>query len=165
MALKPDRFTVENEIAYFCNDVAIRGVLLGFSTAGSGVSLDQTANLAVVPGANPSGVKPLGVLMNDMVNTDLTRYHINFYKDEMPVGGKCTILKKGWIVTDKIFPGNTPVGNGDTAYMGPSGLFATQAYAGGFQATGVGAYALLPVGKFLSSKDERGFAKVEVLLP
>jgi hypothetical protein len=153
MALKPDRYHVESEIGFFCNDVVNRGVILAFGSSGSGVSLDQTQAIAALPGATVSGLKPLGVLMNDMVNIDLTKFHLNFYKDTMPVGGKCTLWKKGWVVTDQVFPGNTPVA-GDTAFLAPSGTVANTVINFGAQ-----------VGRFLSAKDEKGFVKLEVLLP
>lgn len=153
MALKPDRYHVESEIGYYCNDVTERGVILGFGSSGSGAALDQTQAIASLPGANVSGVKPLGVLMNDMISLDFTKFHQNYYKDVMPVGGKCTLWKKGWVVTDKIFPGATPVA-GDTAYVAASGYFHNAI-------TNLAAQ----VGRFLSAKDERGFAKVEVNLP
>ncbi len=164
MSLKGNRYTVEQEIAYFCNDVVDRGVVLGFGSSGSGVALDQTEALATVPGANVSGVKPLGMLMNDMVSVDQTKFHLNYYKDVMPVGSKCTLLKKGWVVTNKVLAGVTPVA-GDKAYLGASGNVTTSTWAGNVLQTGVGAYPLERVGTFLSSKDEAGYAKVEINLP
>jgi hypothetical protein len=155
MALKPDRYHVESEIGYFCNDVTNRGVLLVFGSSGSGAALDQTAAIAALPGTGVSTLKPLGVLMNDMVNVDLTKFHMNFYKDVMPVGGKCTLWKKGWVVTDQVVSGVTPVA-GDPAYLGPLGQFTN---------TQPGGNAGAQVGRFLSAKDEKGFAKVEVNLP
>jgi hypothetical protein len=153
MALKPDRYHVESEIGYYCNDVVNRGVILGFGSSGSGAALDQTQAIASLPGANVSGVKPLGMLMNDMVSLDLTKFHLNYYKDVMPVGGKCTLWKKGWVVTDQVLPGNTPVA-GDTAFLAASGTVANIVTNFGLQ-----------VGKFLSAKDEKGFVKLEVNLP
>jgi hypothetical protein len=152
MSLKPDRFTVEQEIAYFCNDVVNRGVVLAFGSSGSGVALDQTQAIASLPGTGVAALRPLGVLMNDMVNIDQTKYHLNFYQDQMPVGGKCTLLKKGWVVTDQVASGITPVA-GDPAYLAAFG-----------QITNVGGTGA-QVGRFLSAKDERGFAKLEVNLP
>jgi len=151
MSLKPDRFTVEQEIGYFCNDIVNRGVVLVFGSSGSGVSLDQTQAIASLPGTGVIGLRPLGVLMNDMVNLDLTKFHMNWYKDVMPSGGKCTLLKKGWVVTDAVAPGVTPVA-GDPAHLAAGGNVTTVTTAG-------------KVGTFLSSKDEKGFVKLEVNLP
>jgi hypothetical protein len=154
MALKPDRYHVESEIGYFCNDVTNRGVILVAGSTGSGASLDQTSAIATVGGTGTPGYRPLGMLMNDMVNIDLTKFHQNFYKDTMPVGGKCTLWKRGWVVTDQVVSGSTPV-NGDPAYLAPFGQINNAAVPAGAPR----------VGTFLSAKDERGFAKVEVNLP
>jgi ABC-type phosphate/phosphonate transport system ATPase subunit len=34
-----------------------------------------------------SGTKPAGLLLNDVVSLDLTRQHINWFRDEVQVGG------------------------------------------------------------------------------
>jgi antitoxin (DNA-binding transcriptional repressor) of toxin-antitoxin stability system len=100
--------------------------------------------------ANPSGAYPLGILLNDMVNIDLTRQHLNQHKDEVQKGGKITILRKGFVVTDAI--SGTPSG-GQDAYLAGTGLISATQAAGA-----------LKIGQFLSSKDADGFAKVAVNL-
>jgi hypothetical protein len=151
MALKPDRYTLEQEIAYFCNDIVNRGVVLAFGSSGSGVALDQTQAIAALPGTGVAGLRPLGLLMNDMVNVDVTKFHLNWYQDTIPVGGKCTLLKKGWAVTDQVASGITPVA-GDPAYLAPFGQVTNAA-------------GTPQVGRFLSAKDEKGFVKLQVNLP
>ncbi len=153
MALKPDRWEFKTDISFFCNSATERGVVLIYGTSGSGVSLDQTKAVVSLPGTGVAGTKPAGLLLNDMVSYDPTRTHINFLKDEMRVGGKCTLLHKGWVVTNMLTAGITPVA-GDTAYLGISGVI-TNSSTGSPPA----------VGKFLSAKDEKGYAKVEVDLP
>lgn len=153
MALRGDRWEFKTDISYFCSSVTERGVVLVAGTSGSGVALDQTVNTVVLNGTGVAGTKPIGLLLNDIVNIDQTRQHINYLKDEMQKGGKCTLLQKGWVVTNMIPTGVTPV-LGDTAYLGVSGTI-TNSSAGSTPA----------VGKFLSSKDEKGYAKVEVDLP
>lgn len=153
MALKPERYFVADDISFFMDEVADRGGVVTLSTGGSGAAMDQGVALATYA-ANPSGKMVLGVLMQDMVNKDLTQTHINFFKDEVQKGGKVQIWTAGTVVTDKIFPGLTPTA-GATAYAGPSGLFHTT--------TGAGAYPV--AGVFLSTKDEDGFAKIRFNLP
>lgn len=153
MALRPDRWEFKTDISFFCSSVTERGYILAFSSSGSGVSMDQTLATVVLPGANASGVKPAGLLLNDIVTYDVTRQHINFYKDEMRAGGKCTLLQKGWVVTNALQTGITPVA-GDPAYLAGSGLIGTAQPNGNYR-----------VGTFLSAKDERGYAKVEIDLP
>lgn len=150
MALKSDRHELVTDISFFMNEVAERGGVVTFSTAGSGAAMDDAAAL-VTYSANPSGKVPLGILLNDMVNIDQTCQHINWHKNEVQKGGKVTILRNGWCVTDRVI--GTPT-VGQTAYVVNSG------YVTPTQATGASA-----VGVFLSVKDNAGFAKVAVNLP
>tara|TARA_Y100001934_G_scaffold281134_1_gene389863 strand:+ start:798 stop:1313 length:516 start_codon:yes stop_codon:yes gene_type:complete len=161
MALKGDRYEFETTIDFFMNEVAERGGVVTLSTAGSGAALDQSAALVTYAAAQ-SGQVPIGILLNDMVNIDQTRQHINFHKNEMQKGGKVTLLKKGTVVTNRIDPGITPT-KGQIAFVGPSGfitntnsgpLINRKNYAGG-----------LAIGQFDSLKDEDGYAKISVNLP
>lgn len=148
MALKSDRYELQTDISFFYNDgTATRGgVVCHDTTAGSGAAMDQGVNLVKY---STSGV-PVGVLLNDVVNKDLTRIHLNQYKDEVQKGGKVTVLRKGYVVTNNL-DGNPVAG---------SGAYASTSSAGDFAMTGD-----YQVGRFLSSKDEDGYAKVEVNLP
>lgn len=150
MALKGDRHEFDTDISFFMNEAAEKGVVVSVSTQGSGAAMDNASALATVK-ANASGAIPLGILLNDMVDIDQTRQHVNWHKDEVVKGGKVTILRKGWVVTDKI--SGTPTA-GATAYVAGTGLIsATQ---------GAGAVA---IGSFLSTKDADGYAKVAISLP
>ena len=156
MALKTDRIHIDSQIDYFMNETAERGGIAAISTVGSGSAMDQAQQLATYK-AVASGVKPLGVLMCDVVDIDLIRQHENWHKEEVVKGGKVTIWSKCTVVTDRIY--GTPTA-GSLAYVGPSGLIAPAAY----QTDHTGA-AATPVGRFVSTKDEEGFAKVQVNLP
>jgi len=110
---------------------------------------------------------PIGVLLNDMVNIDQTRQHINFHKNEVQRGGKVTLLRKGWITTNMIDPGDTgdnAPGVGSRAYVGPSGYISTKQSvpANGYEA---GSQRGMAIGEFGSLKDEDGYAKIYVNLP
>ena len=153
MALKGDRFEGITDIKHFMNEVAERGGIAVLSTAGSGAAMDQSANL-VTYAASPSGQKPVGILLNNMVNVDLTRTHLNQYKDEIQKGGKVTLLKDGYVVTNMIYPGNSPAG-GDAAYVAGSGYISSSASPSQVRA----------IGEFETSKDEDGYATVYVKLP
>lgn len=160
MALKGDRYEFETTLDYFCNDDgAERGGIATLSTAGSGAALDQSAAL-VTYNATQSGQIPIGILLNDMVNIDQTRQHINFHKNEVQRGGKVTLLKKGWIVTNMIDPGDT-VSAGSPAYVGPSGLISNKQNTGHPANTNRGQ----AIGEFSSTTDEDGYAKVAINLP
>lgn len=121
MALKPDRVEQTTDISFFMNTVAERGGVVSAVTAttGVGVSMDD-ANAVVAYAAVASGARPLGILLNDVVNLDLTRQHINWHKDEMQVGGKVTLLRQGQVTTNRLVAGITPSAGVD-AYVGASG--------------------------------------------
>lgn len=148
MALKSDRYELQTDISFFYNDgVATRGgVVCHDTTAGTGAGMDQGTNLVKY---STSGV-PVGVLLNDVVNKDLTRTHLNQYKDEVQNGGKVTVLRKGYVVTNNL-DGNPVAG---------SGAYASTSSAGNFAMSGD-----YEVGRFLTAKDADGYAKVEVNLP
>jgi len=147
MALKPDRIEHLTDISFFMNTVAERGGVVSFVTGGVGVAMDDADAVVEYATECGSGSKPAGVLLNDVVNLDLTRQHINWHKDEVQVGGKVTLLRIGQVTTDLI--DGTPSA-GDDAYVGPNGTIS------------VSCADSPKVGTFLSSKDADGFAKVSI---
>jgi len=154
MALKGDRYELQTDISFYMNEVAERGGMASLSTGGSGAAMDQSQALATYS-ASSSGKVPLGILLNDMVNIDLTRQHINWYKNEVQKGSKVTLLRKGYVVTNRL-QGATPAA-GDPVYVAHSGnLSKTDLVGQGTQPV---------VGVFLSSPDQDGYAKVEINLP
>lgn len=155
MSLKGDRYEFKTDISYFMNDVATRGGVASLVSVGSGAAMDQAAAL-VTYAANSSGVRPVGVLMNDVVNYDLTRQHINYHRDETQVGGKVRLLQKGYVVTNNII--GTPAVN-DNAVLTSSGNIMPATYGS------TANLSLRPyVGWFGSAKDEDGYAKFNVEL-
>ena len=153
MALKADRIETQTDVSFFMDETATRGVLCSISTGGSGVSMDD-GNAVVTVAATASGSKPVGVLLNDVVNLDLTRQHINFHQDEVQKGSKVTLLQVGQITTDDIV--GTPAA-GDPAYLGASGLFSSTAPSDSHNEN-----EYYRVGRFLSSKDANSYCKVAV---
>lgn len=151
MALKGDRHILYDDIRWFCNDVTERGVILVHSgSGGSGVSMDDTLNLVTLPGTGSvSGLLPAGLLLNDFVTVDESRFHINFAKDEMRTGGKAHLLKKGWVFTNMLKSGDNPSA-GATAYLAASGKVST---------TSTNAAT---VGTFKGHKDSSGYVLLEV---
>jgi hypothetical protein len=157
MALKGDRYEVVDDISFFMNETATRGGIVCYSTAGSGAALDQSAALATYK-ATISGSIPIGMLMNDVVNLDLTRQHLNQHKDEVQQGRKVRLMTEGWAVTNMIYPGVTPTA-GQTAYLAHSGYITST------EIVGVSNPEVAQIGRFMSTKDEDGYAKVYVKLP
>lgn len=152
MALKGTRVETTTDISFFMDAVAERGGIVCMKTAGSGAAMDQSA-AEVEYAAAPSGKYAVGLLLNDMVNLDLTRQHLNQHKNEVQKGSKVTLLREGFVVTDFI-AAVTP-GAGDIAYVGASGLLTNVDGSG----------ANVAVGRFDSTKDEDGYCKVYVKLP
>ena len=155
MALKPDRVEHLTDLSFFMNETGERGVIVTHSTAGSGAAMDDS-NAAVIVATGGSGDLPAGLLLNDVVNLDLTRQHINWHKAEVQKGGKVSVLKKGYVVTNYI--AGTPTA-GVAAFVddGTDGYIATDAE--------VTDGKKIIIGRFMSTKDEDGYAKVEVNLP
>jgi len=159
MALKADRYEESTDISYFSSTTGVRGQVVLLDAAAlagaSGASLDQGENTVSAQTAAVTDV-PAGIILNDVVNKDLTRTHLNQYKDEVQLGGKVTVLTRGWVVTDQIT--GTPKA-GDVAYasatLGEIGVSAADA-----EATGN-----LALGRFMSRKDADGYAKVYINLP
>ena len=152
MALKSDRQVDAVELGYFLNATASQGVVVSKSTSGSGVAMEDTANLLQVSSTS-SGVYPVGMLLTEVVNLDLTRTPINWHKDQVQVGSKVTVMTKGWAVTDQI--SGTPTVN-SFAVLGSSGVVTT------YTATTWTQEVNPKVGKFRTLKDADGYARVYV---
>ncbi len=154
MALKMDRQIDAWELGFFLNEVAEAGSVVCISTAGSGISLDNVNSVATVAAA-ASGSKPLGILLEDFVNVDQSRQSVNWHKHQAQIGSKASIATEGWLVTNKIF--GTPAA-GNLAVVAASGTISGVAI-------GTLSTAAQPViGRFLSSKNEDGYAKVKIKL-
>ena len=155
MALKSDRVEAYTDISFFCNDSsAERGVIAVHGTAGSGVAMDDSSAVVTTVVAAPSGTKPAGLLLNDVVSLDLTRQHINWHKDEVQTGSKVTLLRQGQITTNMVVSGVSPA-VGEDAYYGVNGKL-TNVSTVGSTSSGV------KVGRFLSVKDADGYIKVDI---
>lgn len=158
MALKSDRYEAQTDISFFYNaGTATRGgVVVLDNVNASGAAMDQGVNLVKYKQATATDV-PVGILLNDVVNKDLTRTHLNQYKDEVQKGGKVTVLTQGWVLTSNITGSPVP---GDVAY-------ADSATAGNLtnSASNAQASGNLAVGRFMTNKDADGYAKVFVNLP
>ena len=79
MALKADRYEESTDISFFYNEGTATVVALSFlMRLASGAAMDQGGNKKY----GTAGV-PVGILLNDVVNKDLTRTHLNQFKDEV----------------------------------------------------------------------------------
>jgi hypothetical protein len=149
MALRPDRNEHLTDLSFFMNEVAERGIIVVHSTGGSGAAMDDSNAKVIAPATTVSGKNPAGLLLNDVVNLDLTRQHINFAKDEMQKGNKVLLLRRGWVVSDQI--SGTPT-------VGAKAYFTVD---GQISATNQDSLST-QIGRFLSVKDADGYAKVDI---
>ena len=83
-----ERFENDIDIRWFVTETTQRGTVMGAS---------KKDNLAV-PYHKGTGDAPLGVLLNDVVNMDLSRQRLNAYSGEVQQGGKVQILRRGQIM-------------------------------------------------------------------
>ena len=155
MALKGSREEHITTNTYRMNEVAEAGIGVWMSTAGSGIALDSASQLATGAGTPTSGTaRFLGMLMTDMVNIDQTKQHINWHKDEVQQGNPVRIMRDGWAVTNRVYPGVTPTA-GQTAYVYHSGFFTNVNNSD----------ENTEVGFFETIKDEDGYAAIYVKVP
>ena len=159
MALKPFRFTNVTDPAYFVNAITGAsttvmdpgGILVATTGTPSGEGLD-TATSSAEYATNGSGRVPVGILMTEVVNIDQSRQFINPFKDQVQIGNKVTVLRKGQVLTNMIVPNSaTGISTPVPAYVGNTGLLTPNSGVGYRQ-----------VGEFLSRTDSEGYAKVKI---
>lgn len=162
MALKPDRNYSEGvEISAFMNVAVERGGMTVYSTSGSGAAMDDASTVVIPTGATGSGTLPAGLLLNDMVNLDLTRQHINWHKDEVQLGGKVTLLRRGTATTNVIDTTAQPSGGQPVFYTSQDrlGVVGVLVFTNTDLSTSLQAFT---VGQWLSQKDADGYARLEM---
>jgi len=149
MALRPTRNEFLTDLSFFMNETSERGVLAVASTQGSGAAMDDSSAAVKLPDTRAD--KPVGLLLCDVVNLDLTRQHINYAKDEMQKGGKVLLLRRGFVVTNMI---SGAITMGDACHFVEDGNLCSASASTGDTST--------QVGRWLSKKDADGYAKVEI---
>jgi len=156
MALKPDMsHSRSTDISQRWSELTaqntqVKGGIACVESQGSGVALGSEDNV-VQYAAAASGAVPKGILLQD-INPALpaNRAFKNFHNQEVWPGEPVTLLARGWIVTDMI-TGVPAVGG--VAYVGASGLLGVSDTGG-----------CAVVGRFETTKDADGFAKVSITL-
>jgi hypothetical protein len=154
MALKPDREEMFFDVNNYCNVVSeMGGIVSAVSPGGSGGYPGDKKN-QVSYAANPSGAKPMGLLLQNVVDLDTNRLHENWEQAGFNAlkGQKVTLAKDGWYTTNMIPTGVSPA-MGDPAYLAASGMISNS------QASGAP-----KVGQFQSAKDADGYARVRINL-
>lgn len=150
MALRPDRnYHFGVQIAYFMDEVGERGILVTHSSSASGAGMDDANGVVKIPTGTGDG-KPAGVLLNNVVNKDLSQTHLNAHKDEVQIGSKVAVLARGWCVSNMLATGETPAA-GNPAYFEASGELS-------------GSAGSPQIGIWLGAKDADGYAKIAVTI-
>jgi hypothetical protein len=155
MALKPDRVEHLTDLSFFMNETGDRGVIVTFDVSNggaSGAAMDNSKALVRTPTGTVGAdfQKPAGLLLNDVVNLDLTRQHINYHKDEVQKGSKVLLLKRGTVVTNCVSGTPTAANIGASLYFNEDGFLT------------VSSTSSTVVGRLLSIKDADGYAKVDI---
>ncbi len=162
MALRGDRHELYTDQSFFMNETATRGIIVVYLTGGSGSAMDNASAVVGVPTGTASGTDPAGLLLNDVVNLDLTRQHLNQHQDEVQQGSKVTLLKTGWVVTDDI-TGTPTVGAAayydNAGQLTPVNPLASIAVPSADWNLNVDRHK---VGQFMSIADADGFVKVAI---
>lgn len=156
--LKPDRVANIESNDYFITTTGDAGrvAFQGTGTQAVGNGLDSTNNkIEYVNSIAISGRKAVGIVMNPVVNIDLSRQQLNPYNEEKQVNSKVLVYAVGEVMTNCWGSGQlaTSVQVPATVYAGPSGLLYTDNFSGSGWPT---------VGKALTGKDADGYAKVRV---
>lgn len=133
MAIKQegDRMVYDN-IKFVLNTSGEAGIICVYKTATSGSSGNGESDLNEVLVPNPSasgsgtlsGLVAAGLLVNQVVSIDESRYQLNEHKNEVRVGSPVHLLKKGGLFTNQV--SGTPK-LGDTAYVTYDGKVAPTA--------------------------------------
>ena len=83
MALKADRYEESTDISFFSSATGVKGAVVCLDAAAlagaSGAALDQGENTVSAQAAATTDIH-VGIILNDVVNKDLTRTHLNQYK-------------------------------------------------------------------------------------
>lgn len=151
--LKPDRdFNGDYDITWYFDAAAEAGQFVVQKTGG-GPSLDDEDNVAEVA-ADPSGKVFVGVVLNDVVDIDTTRVNKSSARNESFLNEKAGVWRRGWLVTDQLKSGETPV-NGDIAVLAENGEIMVVPASWDPDDNP-------KVGTFRSTPDANGFVKVDV---
>lgn len=148
--LKEDRIVTEQNLGFYMNVVGEAGQVVAVSGVGLGAEMDSVDQEVAITATLAFAVVG-GILMQDVVNKDLTKTQPNFHNGEVQVGGKVTLLRRGELVTDQV--SGTAITVAGPAYLAAGGtLSSTQALNAP------------RVGTFLSAQDADGFVRVSVSL-
>lgn len=152
MALGEYRQVLATDINFVVNAAAERG---GILSAASGNIASYVASVVA------SGTTPIGILLDDVESLNPMLHPQYYQRNVTDIGGKVGIATQGEFITDFLDPdAEVHIDAGDRAYLQNSGLLTIRALAPGVVGSAGGSGVGIVVGRFLSSVDSNGFAKV-----
>lgn len=154
--LKGDQYfnEADSEVSFFMFEEAEAGIIAAYPPSNVVLppALDDKLNVAIVPTTTSN--KPIGILMDNVVDIDRTKFTLFESKRQVAMDSvngyapKVEIIRKGWFVTDMVDTGSSP-NPGDAAHFIAGGLFSTTTTS-------------MRVGTFESDKDSSGFVRVRI---
>lgn len=149
--LKPQRkYNDGSDIQFFMNEVAERGVIVVYDTSLTGSpGMDDVNNAVKLPTSGYTGEAPAGLLLCDVKDYDPSTCYPNYHKFEVPITGKVTLLRRGWIVTNMV--DDVDIVPGEDAYFVEDGLLTNVAGS-------------TKVGTFMSPVDSNGYVQVDITI-
>jgi len=155
MALRPWRRVEATTIEYTVAAATERGGVLS-ATSGQAAAYDTSVT--------PSSVVPIGILLEDIESMNFMTHPQYYQRNVSDLGSKVGILTKGEVETDFLEPAaEDHIDAGQKAYLTESGYLTIEALAPGVvdSLPEQGTSGVL-VGRFLSTVDGDGFAKVRI---
>jgi len=137
-AMKSDMYVRDTDISFFCDKTTERGKIVEAMPGANGLWNE------VRPGRYEN--RPVGLLLNDVVDIDLSRCHLNWSKFETQRGGKVQIMRCGEAI---VRPVNGKPIPGAPLFYEKDGTLTTKDVS-------------IQVGNCLSTRDEDDFVKVQI---
>jgi len=155
MALREWRRVESTTIEYIVESATERGGVLS-ATSGLIAAYDTSVT--------PSSIVPVGILLEDIEAQNYMTHPQRYQRNVSDLGSKVGILTKGEVETDMLEPAaEAHIDAGQKAYLTESGYLTIEALAPGVVAADPmhGTSGVL-VGRFISTVDSAGFARVRI---
>lgn len=164
MAMGESRQVLATDMNWTVAAAAERG---GILCAASGLAAAYNTNISSPASGLPFKVVPIGMLLEDVESLNPMLQPQYYQRNVSDLGSKVGIATMGEFVTDFIDGYAKPhIDAGDAAYLTHSGLLTIRELAPGVVSSNPeqGTSGIV-VGRFLSSVDSNGFARVLISIP
>ena len=164
MALGESRQVLATTIDFVVNAAAERGGIM-CAQSGSIASYNTAIGGGVGITGIPSGIVPVGVLLQDIESMQYSKHPQYLQRDVSDIGSKVSLMTVGECYTDFLDPYAVPhIQAGKVAYLTNSGMVTTRDFAPGEvgASSALGGGSGIVVGRFMSNADSNGYAKLWV---